>query len=127
MSIGGLLRVLIVEDEALLAYALEEDLRSAGYETVGPFRNLSTALRAASEEKFEIGLLDINLGGELSYPVAEKLLMRGIPFVFLSGYGAESIPEVFQTYPRLAKPYDTPQLLRRLNDLAGKTAGSANR
>ena len=114
---GEASRVLIVEDEAMLAFVLEQDLISAGYEPVGPFRNLATALHAASEGAFDVALLDINLNGERSYPVAEKLVARAIPFMFLSGYGGESIPEAFRDYPRLAKPYDTQELLRRLRQL----------
>ncbi|QDZ02116.2 response regulator [Nitratireductor mangrovi] len=110
--------ILIVEDEALLALGLEQDLQDAGYQTVGPYRTLADARRAASEETIDAGILDINLNGELSYPVAEQLLRRGIPFLFVSGYGGESIPEDFRHFPRLAKPYDPADLMRRLKELA---------
>ena len=113
----GKLRVLIVEDEAMLAIALEQDLIDAGYAPVGPFRNLESARRAAAGEAFDIAILDINLNGERAYPVAEDLSERGIPFFFLTGYGAESIPEAFRDCPRLAKPYDPSSLDRILKTL----------
>nr|WP_274709384.1 response regulator [Nitratireductor luteus] len=111
------MRILIVEDEAILAFGLEQELVEAGHATVGPFRNVATACRAAMQETFDIAVLDINLNGELVYPVAEQLTRRGIPFLFLSGYGSESIPEPFRAFPRLAKPYDPTEMARILKEL----------
>jgi two-component system, response regulator PdtaR len=113
----GKLRIFIVEDEAMLAFVLEQDLADAGYATVGPYRNLAAARRAAAEENFDMAILDINLSGELAYPLAEDLAQRNIPFFFLSGYGGESIPVQFRNVPRLAKPYDIAQLLREVETL----------
>lgn len=110
-------RILIVEDEALLAFGLEQDLLEAGFETVGPYRNLATALDATRQEAFDAAILDINLEGERSYPIASDLASRGIPFLFLSGYGGESLPEEFRGFKRLAKPYDPEDLVRQLKQL----------
>lgn len=110
-------RILIVEDEAMLALVLEQDLADAGYQTIGPFTDVQTASRAACEEQFDKAVLDINLRGEMSYPVAQSLWERNIPFLFLSGYGAESMPEHFRGLPRLSKPYESRQLLQLIKEL----------
>lgn len=111
-------RILLVEDEAILALMLEQDVVEAGYVAVGPFRDLETAFRAAIDEPCDAAILDINLDGERSYPVAEELAKRGIPFLFLSGYGAESMPEKFRGCLRLAKPYDPVDIVRMLDRIA---------
>lgn len=111
------LRILIVEDEAMLAFGLEQDLLDAGYTTVGPARSLQAAQKAVVDESFHFAILDINLNGELAYPVADELARRGVPFIFVSGYGTESIPEEYRAFPRLSKPYDPAHLLRELERL----------
>jgi DNA-binding response OmpR family regulator len=107
-------RILIVEDEALLAFGLEQDLIDAGYATLGPFRDIQSAFSAVTSESFDLAILDVNLHGEMVYPVADVLLHRSIPFLFLSGYGGGSMPERFRGYPRMAKPYNQTLLLREL-------------
>jgi DNA-binding response OmpR family regulator len=107
-------RVLVVEDEFLLACSLDEDLRSFGYSVVGPFTRLARALDASRHERFDLAVLDINLNGEMVYPLAQDLMVRGIPFLFLSGYGTANLPERFRAAPRLAKPYDPKLLLREI-------------
>jgi CheY-like chemotaxis protein len=83
-------RVLVVEDEALLALELETGLRELGCEVVGPARNLAEALRlAASEPRLAAAVLDVNLGGgELVFPVADALAARGVPYLLATGYGS---------------------------------------
>ena len=115
------IRVLFAEDEFFVAEMVEEDLRAAGLTVVGPFTTVARAAQAAREEEFDIALLDINLRGELIYPLAEHLTKRGIPFVFLSGYGGSSLPEKFRTAPRLPKPYDPDALIAELRRAVGKT------
>jgi DNA-binding response OmpR family regulator len=105
-------RVLAVEDEFLLACSLEDDLRSFGYAVVGPFANLARASEAAARERFDLAVLDVNLNGEMVFPLVEALMERGIPLLLLSGYGNAGLPERFRALPRLAKPYD-PKLLER--------------
>ena len=107
-------RVFVVEDEFLLGLSLEEDLRAAGCVVIGPFRSLAAALQAARHEVFDLAILDINLGGELVFPLAEELIARGTPFMFLSGYGAGDMPDRFRAIPRLGKPYDQAVLLREV-------------
>ena len=117
-------RVLVVEDEFLLGMALEEDLQAAGCVVLGPFRSLAQARAAAQREQFDLAILDINLAGELVYPLAEELLARGTPFLFLSGYGSADMPERFRGVRRLGKPHDVALLLREMRD-ARESAGRA--
>src|SRR5689334_6653724 len=86
------LRILLVEDEFLVSLALEDDLRTLGADVVGPFNDLISALSAAQTERFEVAVLDVNLGNAMVYPLADDLMRRGLPFLFLSGYGAADIP-----------------------------------
>jgi DNA-binding response OmpR family regulator len=105
-------RILVVEDEFLLACTLEEELRDRGYDVLGPFGSLSDAAKAARSEAFDAAVLDVNLSGTMVYPLADELAARRIPIVFLSGYGFGMIPQRLAAHPRLAKPSD-PDLLDR--------------
>ena len=79
-------RVLLVEDEALVAIDLEMTLKAAGAVVVGPFLRLAPALKAAAGESFDVAILDVVLGREKSYPLADLLAERGVPLVFHSGH-----------------------------------------
>lgn len=116
------LRVLVVEDEFLLGMALEDDLREAGFLVIGPMRRLATALEAARTHIFDLALLDINLAGEQVYPLADELIGRGTPFLFLSGYAAADMPERFHRIHRLAKPYDPASLIRAVRAIGKASA-----
>ncbi len=105
------LRILIVEDEFLVSVVLEDDLRQAGAEIVGPFSSLSAALAGAERRDFDIALLDINLDGTMVYPLADALLARAMPFLFLSGYTVADLPARFAAQRRLSKPYDPRRLV----------------
>lgn len=115
---NGALRVLVAEDEPLLATLLEDELADNGYTVVGPFSTLAQTSKAAAVDNFDIALLDLNLRGELTFPVAEALSARAIPFIFLSGYGAGALPEKFKTAPCLLKPYDAADLFASIERLA---------
>ncbi|MBT1160180.1 response regulator [Aminobacter anthyllidis] len=112
-------RVLVVEDEYLLAMLLVDDLQAAGFVPLGPFSTLETALEASRRLTFDMATLDVNLNGQWVYPLADELLTRGIPFLFLTGYAPADMPEKFRALPRLTKPYDAPVLERRLRLLGG--------
>jgi DNA-binding response OmpR family regulator len=119
------LRVLVVEDEFLLACSLEEDLLSFGFAVVGPFSGVAQAAQVASTEALDLAVLDINLRGEMVYPLAERLMERGIPVLFLTGYGLGVLPFKFRTAPVLAKPYELAALegaIDRLLQNAGRPA-----
>jgi DNA-binding response OmpR family regulator len=108
------LRVFVVEDELLLALSLEEDLVSVGCTVVGPFSTLPRALEAAKRETFDMATLDVNLGGQLVYPLADDLIARQLPIVFLTGYGTADLPERLRSVPRLTKPYDPVRLFAEM-------------
>jgi len=103
-------RVLIVEDEILIALDIEETLQAFGCDVLGPVATLKQALRIVTLETFDAAVLDVTIRDELSFPVAEKLLERGIPFVLASGYGQWALPEPMRAHPRLTKPYTTKEL-----------------
>ena len=99
-------RVMIVEDEALVALVLADQLADMGLSVVGPCSSVAEAKLVADKGDFEAAILDVNLGGELVYPVADLLSSRGIPFVFVTGYGRESIDRRFASTPVLEKPVE---------------------
>jgi two-component SAPR family response regulator len=98
-------RVLVVEDEMLIALVIEDALVDLGCEIVGPAGKLETAMQLATEEQIDIALLDVTLRGDKVYPLAEQLVARGIPFAFASGYGDWALPEALRDCPRLMKPF----------------------
>ena len=97
-------RILLVEDEILVAMMMRDILTDLGFSVVGPFSRLSEAMVAAVHEDIDAGIIDVNLGGEFVYPVAEVLLARDIPFIFVTGYGVESIDARFASAPVIKKP-----------------------
>jgi PAS domain S-box-containing protein len=103
-------RVLLVEDEALVAMMIQETLNEFGYQVVGPLNTASEALAAAREGHFDAAVLDINLGDGLVYTVAEILSVRGVPFVFVTGYDADSVDPRFSEVPILQKPIERDML-----------------
>ena len=103
-------RVLVIEDEALVAMLIEDMIHDSGDEMVGSACRLSDALVLAQETQADVALLDINLGGALAYPVADVLRQRGVPIVFTSGYGSAGLIDRFQDCPMLDKPFDQPSL-----------------
>jgi DNA-binding response OmpR family regulator len=107
-------RVLIVEDEFLLGFSLLEDLTEAGADVVGPVSTVDEALQIVASESFDLAVLDINVRGEMSFPVADELLARNVPLIFLTGYDADVIPDRLQRLPRLGKPYHPKELASAL-------------
>jgi PAS domain S-box-containing protein len=114
-------RVLLVEDEALVAMMIQECLTECGHSVLGPIGRASDALDAAKEGDFDAAILDINLGDGMAYPVAEILSARGVPFVFLTGYEAETVDDRFSHVPILQKPIER-QMLEKI--FLAKNAGS---
>ncbi|HEX3574905.1 MAG TPA: response regulator [Rhodopila sp.] len=108
-------RVLIVEDESLVAMLIEGLLEDCGCRIVGPCGTVEQALEAARTEAFDLAVLDVNLRGKKVYPVAEVLAERHIPFLFLSGYGEEAIPPGRTTWKVCAKPFKGNELMDMLS------------
>ncbi|MGH8116911.1 MAG: response regulator [Rhodanobacteraceae bacterium] len=108
-------RVLIVEDESRVAMMLEILLDDIGCEVAGMATRLDDAIAKARDLDFDVALLDVNLDGEPSYPVAEAIAGRGLRFVFATGYGADRLPEALRDRPVLQKPYRMRDLERALH------------
>jgi CheY-like chemotaxis protein len=107
-------RVLVVEDEAAISMLLEDMLLDFGCAVVGPAARLSSALEMASQESFEVAILDVNVAGEPIYPVAEAIAKRDLPLVFSTGYGGAGIREPFRDRPVVQKPFSQADLKRTL-------------
>ena len=112
-------RVLVVEDELMVAMGLEMALADAGYEIAGPFGRLEQALEAAATEDVDCALLDVNVRGADVYPVADILAARRIPFAFVTGYGRNSLPPGRATATVLAKPFKMENLLAVVRSMLG--------
>jgi CheY-like chemotaxis protein len=99
------LHVLIVEDEALIAMAMEMLVQDEGGVVVGPFAAVAPALAGIEgAPRIDVAMLDRNLGSEVIWPVADALAARGVPFAFTSGHGAKDIPQRFAGADVLVKP-----------------------
>ena len=107
-------RVLLVEDEPIVAMHLERVLRDAGWEVVGPVAHQLAALRLARREPLDAALLDLDLRGESGAPVAEALVARGVPVVVLSGSRRGLPPGPLAGVTRLDKPYQAAAVVRAL-------------
>jgi PAS domain S-box-containing protein len=107
-------RVLLVEDEALVGMMMTDFLRDIGFHVVGPFGRVSEAIDAIDQEQIQAAILDINLRGELIYDLADELTGRGVPIVFVTGYGADAVDRRFADFPVLQKPVDSAALRRVL-------------
>jgi len=109
-------RVLVVEDDFLVSLTTVDFLESIGCEVVGPAARLAAAFELARSESLDAAVLDINIAGDMVWPVAEILRRRGVPFIFLSAHARFSeIPIPFAAVPRLDKPLEQNRLLRQLS------------
>jgi CheY-like chemotaxis protein len=110
-------RVLVVEDEVMVSWVLEDMLAELGCEVVGPAARVSQALAMVEAETVDLAVLDVNLNGQKSFPVADALVARGVPFVFSTGYNKDSIPDTYKVFPIMQKPYDQANLSLALASL----------
>ena len=99
------LRILVVEDEMIVSLLIEEMLAEQRCDVIGPFGHLDEALHAAQTDMIDFALLDVNVNGEMIYPVAETLAARNIPFLLLTGYGHHGLPKSHQDWPVCSKPF----------------------
>ncbi|SKA39486.1 CheY chemotaxis protein or a CheY-like REC (receiver) domain [Enhydrobacter aerosaccus] len=107
-------RVLVVEDEVLMAMLLEDMLCDLGYEVVAHSGELDQAVQLAQTAAFDFALLDINLNGQQSFPVADAVRARGLPVVFATGYGSRILVPPYLDTPLLQKPFSLEELRRTL-------------
>ena len=115
-------RALIVEDEAIIAMTAEDMLDELGCVTVASVSTLADALAAAARGGFDFALLDVNLNGAESLPVAALLKQAGLPFVFTTGYGAIVRGEDYSDSPLVTKPYRTKDLAAAIATALGRPA-----
>lgn len=106
------MRILVVEDEALIAIDIEAQLRLLGCTVVGPEGCLDRALELARSVPLDGALLDVNIIGGVVFPVAELLLARRLAIILSTGYGSERLPAAFRGASYLRKPFDARQLTR---------------
>ena len=114
-------RVLIVEDEPLLALSLEDMLTELGYLVIGMATRIENALTLAESSEFEFAILDINLAGSNTFPVADILRKRRKPFIFTIGYGAQGLGDAYRGTHFLTKPFG----LRELEKIVTKALTAA--
>jgi CheY-like chemotaxis protein len=110
-------RVLLVEDEVMVAMYIEDVLAELGYQVVAVATSLTRALAFADERNFDFAVLDINLGTEQSFPVADVLRQRGIPFLFVSGYTSGGLADGYRNEVRIRKPFRTHDLANAIGRL----------
>jgi CheY-like chemotaxis protein len=108
------LRVLVVEDEMMVSMLIEDMLDDLGCKVVGPASRLDEALALAGEAELDCAVLDVNLGGQSIFPLADFLRAKGAPFAFATGYGDAGLREVDKGSPVLQKPFRETDLARVL-------------
>jgi CheY-like chemotaxis protein len=107
-------RILVVEDEFLIRMLLEDMLTDLGYELAGVAGRVDEAAELAKTKDFDLAVLDVNLEGHDVYPVAEIIGKRGLPFMFVTGYGERGLPDAYRDRPTLQKPFQLDELKRML-------------
>jgi len=114
-------RVLIVEDEIVVALFLEDLLAEFGYEVAGIVSHLDDAMGRPND--YDVALLDVHLNGRNVFDFADRLAARGTPFVFATGYGARGIPDRHCARPVLQKPFRPDELKRALKEVVAEEGG----
>lgn len=110
------LRILVVEDWLLVADEIEWMLEQLGCQVIGPVPRLSLALAMIKRERIDGAILDVNLGDEPVFPVADELRRRHVPFIFATGYDRGVFPPEYADHPRLSKPFSLRELRETLAD-----------
>lgn len=108
------LRVLVVEDEAMVAMLIEDMLEDIGCKVIDSIASLAKACDAAATADLDLAMLDMNIAGEKVFPVAQILRERRIPFLFSSGYGEAGLPAEYATCQVLSKPFSQESLKEKL-------------
>jgi CheY-like chemotaxis protein len=114
-------RILVVEDEYLIRMLLEDMLADIGYTIAAAVGTIAEASKVATSGEFDLAILDVNVDGTEIYPVADILMERKVPFVFVTGYGERSLPEPYRNRPTLQKPFQADDLKKKLAALLTPT------
>ena len=109
------MRILVVEDEFLIAEQLTRDISSLGDTVIGPFSDIAEAMVSLTSAEADAAILDVRLGAQTSFCIADQLNLRAVPFLFLTGYTALDVPDRFRKQPIHSKPSPTRSLLRQLH------------
>jgi CheY-like chemotaxis protein len=110
-------RILVVEDEMIVALFIEDLLDELGHKVAGVIPRLEEAMARAADGTFDLAILDVHLAGKEVFPFADDLVRQGIPFVFATGYGERGIPERFRGCPTLQKPFRPDELADMITKL----------
>ena len=110
-------RVMIAEDEALLGLDIKAMLEREGCDVFGPFAKLRDATSALNFRRPDAAVLDINLAGELVFPLADALTRKGVPFLFVTGYSRSWLPPEYRNRTIVAKPFPTPAIVEAIGRL----------
>ena len=113
-------RVLVVEDEPLVGMEIEDAIGELGHDVVGPIAELDEALAVALDGELGCAILDINIRGGNTYPVADILLQRGVPVLLISGYNVQTLPERLHGETLLQKPFTVEQLDLQIRNLCAR-------
>jgi CheY-like chemotaxis protein len=116
-------RILIVEDEYYIADDMAAALRRRGAQVLGPVGSVEEAFEIVSDGPVDCAILDMNLRGDMAYPVADRLTQAGIPFVIATGYNSASLPDRFSAVPRVEKPIDPEAVIAAVLPLALRKSG----
>ncbi|HEY3777535.1 MAG TPA: response regulator [Rhizomicrobium sp.] len=114
--------VLVVEDESLVGLFIQDMLVDIGCEAAGLAAHYEDALEKAQSLAFDVAILDVNLAGRQTFPIAQLISRRGLPFVFATGYGATGIPSAFENVPVVRKPFEQHDLEAALRAALEPTA-----
>jgi DNA-binding response OmpR family regulator len=124
MTIGGTARILVVEDEALIAMDLQALLEDAGYSVLGPANSSAAALAIIDANEPDVALLDVNLGRSDAFGVATILTERKTQVIFLTGHTAHKLPPAHRHLPLVSKPYLPHVLLQAVQSALERQAAS---
>jgi CheY-like chemotaxis protein len=114
--------VFLVEDEAMIRMMVAEMLEDLGYVVVAEASDIESAVPLAQSARFDVAILDVNVNGKVVTPVAQAIEARRLPFVFVTGYGVQGIPEEFRDRPALQKPFQMATLAGMIEDALGNAA-----
>ena len=106
--------ILLVEDEVMIRMMVADMLEELGYRIAAEAGDIDEAVRLVQVTDFDIAILDVNVNGKIITPVAEAVMLRDLPFVFATGYGAQGLPEKFRDRPTIQKPFQIETLARTI-------------
>lgn len=109
------LQILVVEDESMVAMMIEDMLEDLGHKVIATSGRMPDASKLVSDSIADLAILDVNLNGEETYPLADSLAARQIPFIFATGYGASGIKPEWSGVPVLQKPFQSRELAQAIN------------